>query len=90
MLMYIHTYVSMCKFIHVCLSVVFVDRRREEWGEGAREGGNHKDREEHELRERERQRKVEGESECQIDREVHTYAHTHNAHTVILLGASRC
>jgi hypothetical protein len=28
--------------------VVFVDRGREEWGEGAREGGDHKDREEHE------------------------------------------
>jgi hypothetical protein len=46
--MYIHTYVNMCKFMHVCLNVVFVDRGREEWEEGAREGGNHKDREEHE------------------------------------------
>ena len=48
MLMCIHTYVSMCKFMHVCLSVVFVDRAREEWGEGAREGGDHKEKEEHE------------------------------------------
>jgi hypothetical protein len=30
------------------LSVVFVDRGREEWGEGAREGGDHKEKEEHE------------------------------------------
>jgi hypothetical protein len=41
-------YESLCKFLHVCLSVVFVDRGREEWGEGAREGGDHQDREEQE------------------------------------------